>query len=232
MKKLGRNTFGLFFVIWLILIPFQSVIAQEKLAQTGMQFLSVIPDARAAALAGAMTTIENYSSAIFNNPAMLAERDYTFDIMLTQNNWIADIKHNALSAAYAPSEGIYGVFAVSAMVVDYGEIEGTIIAENELGYLETGIISPSAYAIGIGYAKALSMKFSVGTHIKFVHQYLGPSAKSISPEASNISMASNELSVLAFDFGTVYHTGFRSLAFGMSVQNFSKEVVYVEESFQ
>lgn len=232
MKRILKNSLGFILVCGFGLGSFQSVEAQEKLAQTGMQFLSVIPDARAAALAGAMTTIENYSSALFSNPAMLAEREYIFDVMLTQNNWIADIKHNALSAAYAPGEGIYGVFAISAMVVDYGDIEGTIIAENELGYLETGIISPSAYAIGLGYAKALSEKFSVGAHIKLVHQNLGPAAKSLSPDAGNIAMTSNKLSVLAFDFGTVYHTGYRSLAFGMSVQNFSKEVEYVEESFQ
>jgi hypothetical protein len=232
MKKLGKITLGLFFAVWLILTHFQSVQAQEKLAQTGMQFLSVIPDARAAALAGAVTTVENYSSALFGNPAMLAERDYSLDIMLTQNQWIADIKHNALSAAFEPAEGIYGVFAVSAMVVDYGEIEGTIIAENELGFIETGLLSPSAYAIGIGYAKALSEKFSVGTQIKFVQQSLGPAAKSLSLDDGSVAMTDNDLSVLAFDFGTVYHTGFRSLAFGMSIQNFSKEVSYVEESFQ
>lgn len=197
-----------------------------------MQFLSVTPDARAAALGDAMTTVENYSSALFNNPAMLAEKLYDFDVMLTQNKWIADITHNAMTIAYTPGEGNYGVFGISALVVDYGEIEGTIIAENELGYLETGMISPNAYAVGFGYAKALSEKFSVGAHIKYVQQDLGPAVKSLSLVDDNMTVTSNELSVIAFDFGTVYHTGFKSLAFGMSIQNFSKEITYVEESFQ
>lgn len=209
-----------------------TIYPQEKLAQTGMQFLSVLPDARAASLAGAMTTIENYSSAVFTNPAMLTERREKFDIVLTQNNWIADIRHNAFSVAYQPGEGLYGVFAVSVHMVDYGEVEGTILAHNELGYLETEIIKPNAFALGLGYAKALSEKFSVGGNIKFVNQNLGPAATSISADPYILNIQDNKLSVLAFDFGTIYKTGFKSLAFGMSVQNFSQEIRYVEESFQ
>jgi hypothetical protein len=41
-----------------------------------------------------------------------------------------------------------------------------------------------------------------------------------------------EASVLAFDFGTIYRTGWNSLAFGMSITNFSREVKYVNENFQ
>ena len=37
---------------------------------------------------------------------------------------------------------------------------------------------------------------------------------------------------MAFDFGTQFKTGFKSLVFGMSVRNFSKEIKYVEEGFQ
>ena len=40
------------------------------------------------------------------------------------------------------------------------------------------------------------------------------------------------LSVLAFDFGTIYKTGLKSLAFGMSISNFSREIAYERESFQ
>jgi hypothetical protein len=94
------------------------------------------------------------------------------------------------------------------------------------------MITPSAYAVGIGYAKALSDKFSIGCQIKYVNQDLGPAVKSLSSTENSVTMSSNELSALAFDFGTVYHTGFRSLAFGMSIQNFSREVSFVEESFQ
>ena len=40
------------------------------------------------------------------------------------------------------------------------------------------------------------------------------------------------MNVIAFDFGIIYKTGFKSLNFGMSVRNFAKELKYIEESFQ
>lgn len=208
------------------------VFAQKKLAQTGFQFLSVNPDARTAALAGAMTTVGNYSSAIMANPAMLAEMNDRFDVMFSRNEWIADITHNAATMAFRPFDGRYGIIAASLLLVSYGDVEGTIRADNEQGYLETGIINPSAYAIGFGYAKQLSNRFSVGGQIKIVSQYLGPAIRSISLENDRTTMDSMEKSVLAFDFGTVYKTGFRSLVFGMSVRNFSEEIKFAEEGFQ
>lgn len=209
-----------------------NIFSQAKLAQTGLQFLSVSPDARSAALAGAMTTINNYSSALFSNPAVLAEIDYTADIMFSQNNWIADIKHDAFSASFKPWDGQYGVFGLSAMIVDYGIIEGTIVAKNEQGFLETGLIKPNAFSFGLGYSRALSEKFTVGGQVKYVSQYLGPATQNFSEETGLVKINSSEVSVLAFDFGTIFKTGFKSLVFGMSVQNFSKEIKFAEENFQ
>jgi hypothetical protein len=45
----------------------------QKLAQSGFQFLSVVSDARAAAMAEAMTSLEIGSSALFFNPAGMAD---------------------------------------------------------------------------------------------------------------------------------------------------------------
>ena len=52
------------------------------------------------------------------------------------------------------------------------------------------------------------------------------------PDTSEQTVFSNKLTPLAFDFGTQFKTGFKSLVFGMSVRNFSKEIKYVEEGFQ
>ncbi|MHB2154103.1 PorV/PorQ family protein [Calditrichota bacterium GD2] len=206
--------------------------AQKKLAQTGFQFLSVVPEARSAALANAMTTVSNNSSALWDNPAMLAEMSESFDLMITHNKWIADIKHHAMSVAFKPSTGQYGVIGFSFLIVDYGDVEGTIVANNEQGFLETGIIKPSAYSVGIGYAKALTNKFSVGAQVKYASQYLGPVIEGYSINSAEVLTSEQETSVLAFDFGTFYRTGFRSLVFGMSVRNFSQEIKFSQEEFQ
>ena len=205
--------------------------AQEKLAQTGFQFLSVVPDARSASLAGAMTTIRNGSSSLWSNPANLAEMNKHIEILASQNQWIADIDHYAVSAAFRPGQGRYGIIGMSFMHVDYGEIEGTMIAGNEQGFIETGIIKPMAYSFGLGYGLRLSDRFSVGGQVKLVSQHLGPVVDQFN-SANVRKLVDNQVSVLAFDFGTRYSTGFRSLVFGMTIRNFSQEVRFAREGFQ
>ena len=205
--------------------------AQEKLAQTGFQFLSVVPDARSASLAGAMTTIRNGSSSLWSNPANMAEMNMHIEILASQNQWIADIDHYAVSAAFRPGQGRYGIVGMSFMYVDYGEIEGTMIAGNEQGFIETGIIKPMAYSFGPGYGLRLSDRFSVGGQVKLVSQHLGPVVDQFN-SASGQNLVDNQVSVLAFDFGTRYSTGFRSLVFGMTIRNFSQEVRFAREGFQ
>jgi hypothetical protein len=203
--------------------------AEKKLAQTGYQFLSVNSDARAAALAGAMTTVEMGSASLFYNPATMAMMPSRFDAMASQNTWIADIKHNTFSLALNPGQNQYGVFGVTAHVVDYGEMQGTMVWANDRGWVDTHVFQPSAILIGVGYAKALSSKFSIGSQLKYTTQQFGK---------SNVQMTDSLITkkymtdAIAMDFGTLFNTGFRDVTFGMTVRNFSNEIKYVEESFQ
>jgi hypothetical protein len=49
---------------------------------------------------------------------------------------------------------------------------------------------------------------------------------------STTTKADNEVTPLAFDFGTRFQTGIESLTFAMSVRNLSGEVKYEQEGFQ
>ncbi|MEW6511798.1 MAG: PorV/PorQ family protein [Bacteroidota bacterium] len=200
-----------------------------KLAQTGMQFLSVMSDARAAALAGAVTTMRLRSASLFFNPACMAETDRLLDFAASYNKWIADIKHSTASVAYRPASGDLGVFGLSVQFVDYGEILGTSVAANNIGYVDNGTINAYGLAAGIGYAKALSEAFSVGGDVRWVMQNLG---ESLVPTGQGPQLKKNQASVLAFDFGTLFKPGFKSFAFGMSVRNFAKEVAFEEQAFE
>lgn len=215
----------------------------QKLAQTGFQFLSVVSDARAAALAEAMTSLQIGSGALFFNPAGMAEMTGFIDGTASLNNWIVDIKHNTFSLALRPAEGNYGVFGLSVQTVDYGEFYGTTVSESDKGFEDTGIFELNAFAVGAGYAKQLTDRFSVGGQIRLVHQDLGGStvAVNIRPDPADSTGVNrladelrldNKLSPLVFDFGTQFRTGIKSLVFGMSVRNFSKEMKYAEEGFQ
>jgi hypothetical protein len=208
-------------------------VSQEKLAQTGMKFLAVSTDARASSLGEAFTAVEGSSGSMFFNPAGMARIGKAASIQLGFFEYIADINHYSASVAFAPSDGAYGVFGFSAQMVDYGEFEGTVKYDNTKGYLDNGDLpglnfKPSGYMIGVGYARALSEKFSIGVNVKYVRQDLGDVFMTI----DGSQKVSNAASVLAFDFGVMYKTGFKSLNFGMSVRNFSREVRYQNEGFQ
>jgi len=206
----------------------------QKLAQTGFQFLSVTSDARAAALGEAMTSLESGSSALFFNPAGMANMDGFIDMTASMNEWIADITHNTFSLAIKPAQGRYGVLGFSAQSVNYGEFYGTRVNKKiEAGYEDTGTFELNALAIGVGYAHQLTDRFCVGGQVRWVNQDLGESMiPVITTTDTTLEKATNELTPLAFDFGTQFKTNFKSLVFGMSVRNFSQEIKYVEEGFQ
>ncbi len=204
----------------------------QKLAQTGMKFLNVSTDARNAGMANAITSTFGGSSAMFYNPAAMAEIDKFADVTLSQTNWIADINYIAASAAFQPFDTYMGVFGVSVVAVDYGEFQQTIRANNDKGFIDVKTYSPSAIAIGIGYARSLSEKFSVGGNIKYVRQSLIGDGIIGLLDGGLYDTKKFEESVFAFDFGLIYKTGFKSLNLGMSVRNFSEEIKYVEDGFQ
>ncbi len=221
-----------------ILLIFSSSAFAEftKLAQTGFQFLSVVSDARGAALAGAMTTVPYSSGSLFFNPAGMAEMQGTVDVIASKNTWFAGINHTTLSFAYNPAQNKYGVFGFSAQSVNYGEMQGTMVWAHEPGWVETYTMTPSAISLGAGYAIKLSDRFSIGSQLKYAAQQLGRGVVEINPpgidEKDSLAVQKFSTSAMAVDFGTLFKTGFKGIAFGMNVRNFSNEVAYLEENFQ
>jgi hypothetical protein len=221
-----------------LLLPAEAT-AQQKLAQTGMKFLNILPDARAGALGEAFTAVPGTSSSLFYNPSAMAQTKGITSVFLSRTNWIADIYHTYAAASFSPFEGEYGVLGVMLQVASYGTFEETVRWGNDRGYLDLGTFEPTSYMFGVGYARALNDKFSVGGNVKYVHQSLGDVVNALSSggglilgEDGNPVRASNSTGVFAFDFGILYYTGYKSLTFGMTVRNFSKEVTYIKEGFQ
>jgi len=212
-------------------------VERKKLGQTGFKFLQVQTDPRTAALAGAVTSFDQVgAAALFANPASMAWLESQFQVTAGQTQWIADVNYNQAALAFSPASGRYGVFGVSLTTVDYGEFLGTVYdASDPRGYKdfsELGLANPtvSALALGIGYAKALTDRFSVGGQVKYAMQDLG--AAPSNREGDQILLDEFSKSTPAFDFGVLYKTGFRSLNFAMSARNFSPEVTYVQDNFE
>lgn len=231
MKKLV----GFLLILALILItPLQSF-AVKKLGQTGLDFFDVCVGARPAAMAEAYTVISDDANAIFHNPAGIAQMEAKkFDLTVSRTQWFADISYNAVGLAI--NGGIWGNFGLSLIPApDYGDIFGTVVSDNAQGYEETGPVDVSAFAMGLAYGRKLTDKFMIGGHVKYAYQHLG-SNPMLDPEPDpgedSIYIQVNEVSTMAYDFGTIFYPGFKSLRFGMSVRNFSGAVNYEVYNFQ
>lgn len=229
MKRL--NVYWALGLVFMFCVASGSAQEFKKLAQSGMEFLNVKADARAMAMAGAATALEMGSGSLFFNPACMANMNSTLDLVISRNQWIADIEHRSLSLAVQPFGKDYGTVGLTIQDVDYGELQWTMVDNtSDKGYTDLGVFSPSALAIGVGYAKALTDRFSVGGQIHYVRQRLGENI--LSKGEAGRDTVKNEVSPLSFDFGTLFKTGIKSLAFGMSVRNFSKEIRFYREGFQ
>jgi len=207
-------------------VPGQDI-PRERRAQTGFKFLSVSPDARAAGMADAYSSQRVASAAMFYNPATMAYFTRKVDVSAGQVKWIADVDYNMGSVAYSTD---WGVFGLTLVAVDYGNFEETIRADNAQGFLDIGTYSPSAWAIGLGYARAITDRFSVGANLRFAKQDLGSGAISYAGGAATRKDFDQGSTIV--DFGVLYWTGYKSLNFAISSRNFSRENTYSEESFE
>jgi hypothetical protein len=206
--------------------------SQTKLAQTGFNFLSVSSDARSSGIGGAVNSFSGFSGAMSYNPASMAEMPTLLSATFSMNKWIADINYLSASVILSPASGDYGTVGLSLQTVDYGDVEGTMVDRNNPnGYFDTGIINPTALAVGLGYSKMISKQFGLGARIKYAYQSLGESTF-FDNTTSDVTTKKNKVDAIAYDFGTIYKTGIKSIAFGMSVTNFSKEIKFESEGFQ
>lgn len=225
------------FVLSAILLLGASLVAtdayaqsRDKRAQTTMKFLSVSTNARASAMGTAMTSVEsNAAYAMLYNPASFARLPKNIDMSFGLVNWIDGIDYNMGTIAYRPGHGQYGVFGINFVMVDYGEIDETIVGPGEKGYYHLGTFRPHAYALGFSYARALTGRFSVGANLKYAGMNLGSGTRSL---GSDGALVRDDFSAetIGFDFGVLYNTGFESLNLAMSVRNFSPDVKFNEQN--
>ncbi len=204
----------------------------KKIAQAGMKWNMIPVGARASAMGGAFTALSNDASAVFWNPAGLNQAGS--GVFLSQNMWIADIVVNAGALSY--DLGSAGVLAVSYAKVDWGVLHGTVRDPSvSAGFRSTGEFSPKNFGGGISYARTISDRFGVGMSVRYLYEDLGANwveSLETGPDGEPYDYKFEaQMGVVAFDFGTIFNTGFKDLRLGMSLKNFSQEMIYREEWF-
>lgn len=227
--KIVKNVAGM---MLMALLPLSSAVAQ-KVGSTSMQFLHVMPNARATAMGDAYSTLAAGAEAVFWNPGGVALATHN-QFSLTYINWIFDAQQGAL--AYATSFDDFGAIGIQFQYVDFGTFEETTnsvpyIKDPEAPGITGRTFRPFSYLIGLTYAKSLTERFATGISIKYARESL-----------FNGSMVNAQVSQgvfedvktwgagVLFDFGVRYNTGFHSVQLGASVQNFGADIKYAKES--
>lgn len=205
-----------------------------KKGQVGFRFLENPISAEAVGRGGLGTAMLSNANAVFWNPGGLGWIERKMDFSLNYTKGIAEINHTAVAGAYNWT-GV-GVFAIDLIAMDYGDFYGTRRADNEQGFVDTGVFSPGAWAIGIAFSQRVSDRFSYGVHLKYARQdlgsaWVGTAGKDVDDPNLVITQKSYAQSEPALDIGAIYDFLLHGIRFGAAIQNISREVRYEKERF-
>ena len=224
-----------YIILMIVLILSASDAFSQKVGSTSMQFLSVIPSARAAAMGNAYAAIAHGAEGVFWNPAGVALTEGQ-EFSTTYINWIFDARQYALAYSFSLSD--YGAVGVQLQYNDYGAFDEAIVGSGgvdiypgqEFPYLTGRTFKPYSYVAGITYAIKLTDRFTTGLTAKYSHESLFDKTKVFVKEDEVTQADMNTYaSVILFDFGMYYNTGFHSVQIGASVQNFGPDIKYAKD---
>ncbi|RPI06185.1 MAG: PorV/PorQ family protein [Ignavibacteriae bacterium] len=236
--KTMRNCF---LILTALVLAAANVFAQEKAGISSMQFLKVMPCARATALGDAYVAVASGAEALFWNPAGLAWTDKQ-ELSLTYIDWIFDAKLYDL--AYAIPLGNFGNVGLQVQFVDYGDFDETVahgltVYPGQVEPFLTGkTFKPYNYVIGLSYAKKMTEKFSFGLTAKYAYESLYDEKQIVVHSTDGDGNIVNSYAVDAkrgaflIDAGIRYNTGFRNIQIGVSAQNFGPNVKYKSDTLE
>lgn len=183
----------------------------EKVGTIGGQFLKLGVGARAAGMGNCFAAVADDASSVYWNPAGVARITQNV-ITLNHCKWPAQIDFSQAAYVFDPRY-VPGMFALHARSLYMPEqIEYDVNHQTGSG---TGRkFDNGDVAVGVTYARSLTDKFSAGITFNYVHS----------------SLADYSSSAYAFDFGTLYDTGFQSLRIGMVIQNIGTDMEFIDQT--
>ncbi len=210
----------------------------QKVGTSSMQFLKVMPTARATAMGDAYVSLAAGADAVFWNPAGLTKLE-NHEITSTLTMWLFDTKQLAL--AYGLPMGDWGTAGFQFQYIDYGRMEETradavdlIIPPNGQPFFNAGLtgrsFTPYSYVVGLSYAKRFTDKFSAAFSAKYAMESLWSDQviTLVNKFTGEETRYKTYADVVLFDFGMLYNTGFRSVQIGVGVQNFGGQVKFAD----
>jgi hypothetical protein len=224
-----KTRYKILLLLVAILIIASSALSQQ-VGSTSMQFLKVMPCARATALGDAYSVWASGAEAVYWNPAGVALTQNS-QFSTTYTKWIFDAQLAALS--YAMSLGNFGAMGLQLQYVDYGKFDEATNSSpsiKELPYpgLTGNTFQPYSYLVGLTYAKSLTEKFAMGITFKYAYENLANGSNMTYFDPSGHPYKT-DVGTYLFDFGMRYNTGFRTIQVAAAVQNFGPDFAYAVE---
>jgi hypothetical protein len=173
--------------------------------QAGSSYLTLDPAARPAAMAGSYTAMRGDIDALTANPGGLADLDRK-QAAFTHAEWFVGTRFDHLAFG-APSPA--GTFAISAIRLGYGDLEGRDAAQQP-----TGTFNASDSAYSLGYAHTALGGIGWGSALKVLQRKIDTQSSSS----------------YAADFGAVKQLPARPFSVGVSVLNVGPGTRFIDQT--
>ncbi|MBN1302379.1 MAG: PorV/PorQ family protein [Melioribacteraceae bacterium] len=199
-----------FIIVSLIIIQFTSyeINAQifrdiSRVGTTVAPFLKIGAGARAVAMGSAYTAVSDDIYATYWNPAGIAVSKGIGQVAFNHTEWIADINYDyAAGAINVPGLGTM-FMTFTSMSTPKEKVRSFDFPDGDGRTWDA-----SSLSLGIGFARSLTDRFSIGFHAKFIRE----------------SIWNSSASGFALDVGTYYITPFNDLVIGASISNFGTKM--------
>jgi putative salt-induced outer membrane protein YdiY len=176
-------------------------LGQSKTGTTIGQFLLIEPSARIAGMGNAGVSAADGLDAVYFNPAVSGLL-HNYNVQFTHSAWLADITYDYVAVSLPV--GKWGSAVASLTALNSGEMEVRTVTQ-PLGTGER--YSVSDVAIGLGYGRQITDRFSAGGRVTYLQETIWHSS----------------LNTVVFDFGTLYQVSDHGLRIGASLSNFGTQ---------
>jgi len=175
--------------------------AQTKTGTTIGTFLLIEPSARIAGMGNAGAALDFGLESAYYNPAAIGLED-GFAVQFSHSEWIADIAYDY--AAGALPLGKWGNAYAAVTALNSGDIAVRTVTQ-PLGTGEQYHVSD--IAIGLGYGKEITDRFSAGFQVTYVQETIWHTS----------------LNTATVSIGTLYRASENGLRLGASLSNFGTQ---------
>ncbi len=185
-----------YFPILLVIFTMVSYLAAQDAGKTGLAFLKIGVDARAAGMGDAYTSIARDAASTYWNPAGLALTNAN-SVVLTHNSWLQDVNHEFI--AVQMFNGKHNIALSLNMIF----VSGIELRDNRATETPYGETSAHNVALADSYATTIFEDWKIGTQIKYLYEkYYLESADGV-----------------AFDLGLMHEQLIEDLNWGFVIQN-------------